>query len=259
MELRMKLLSIAVSAAMLVTVAVRPGTSQTAEIRVLSSTALADVLRERGPVFELSTGHKLVIELDTSTGVKRKIEAGARLDIAIATPLMIADLARQGKLTPGQGTGIAQVGYGVAIRAGAPRPDISSTDAFRETLLAAKSVMYNKEGQSGIHMAAVMQRLGIEKEMRSRTIQKTVSGPVAADIANGEAELGFQSIAEILPVQGAELLGPLPPELQAFTQLAAGIAADSTVEEVARQFIVFLTTPESVQVMKKYGMEPMRR
>ena len=125
------------------------------DVRLLSSAALTEIMQALAPEFERASGHKLTMEFDTATGVKRKIEAGATFNMAIATPAMIADLERQGKLTAG--AEIARAGFGVAIRTGAQRPDISSTAAFRQTLLNAQTIIYNKEGQSGIHMAQQFQ------------------------------------------------------------------------------------------------------
>lgn len=256
----MNILPIIVSAVFIISSFVGQGTAQaTTEVHVLSSTALGEVLQELAPEFERASGHALAMEFDSSTGVKRKVEAGAKFDVAIVPPALITDLARQGKLTPGSGTEIARAGYGVAIRAGAPRPDISTTAAFRQTLLNAKSIIYNKEGQSGIHMAGVMERLGIAEQMRSRTILKLTAGPVADNVAKGEAELGFQSISEILSIKSAELLGPLPPELQNYTVLAAGVAASTQMGTAAQDLIRFLRTPTATQVMKKHGMEPSVR
>ena len=256
----MKIFPIAVAAALMLTSIAGAAVALAAtEIRIVSSSGLKEVMLDLAPEFERTTGHKLVMEFDSSAGVKRKVEAGANFDIVFVTPPMIADLARQGKLAPGSGTEIARVGLGAAIRAGAPRPDIGTTEAFRQTLLNAKSIMHNKEGQSGIYMSALLERLGIAEQIRPRIILKTVAGPVAENIARGEAELGFQLISEIVTVKGAELLGPLPSALQTFVVFAAAFAAGMRDPAAANELLRFLATPTSAQVMKKYGMESLAR
>ena len=237
------------------------GAQAASDIRLLSSTALNEIMQVLAPQFTRATGHTLVMEFESSTVVKRKIEAGAKFDIAIATPVMIADLARQGKLTVGPE--IARGGFGVAIRAGAARPDISTTAAFRATVLGAKSIIYSKDGQSGQHMVSVLERLGIAEQMRPRIVERMTSGPVAENVARGEAELGFQSISEILSAKGAELLGPLPAELQGYITLAAGLVVDPQGDPqrgaATQDLWRFLATPAAAEVMKKYGMESLAR
>lgn len=228
-------------------------------VAVIASSALGEILQELAPEFERTTGHKLTLEFDSSNGVKKKIEAGATFDVAIVTPAMILDLSREGKLTAGPGTQIARAGYGVAIRAGAARPDIGTTEAFRQALLDAKSVIYNTEGQSGIYIASMMERLGIAEQMRPKTTLRTTGGSVAENVARGEVELGFQSMSEILSVRGAELLGPLPAELQRYTLLVAGLAPGKADDRASRDFIRFMGSVISIETMKKHGVEALRQ
>jgi len=235
------------------------GTAIAAEIKILSSNGLKEVLQDLAPEFSRTTGHKLSMVFDSSAGAKRRIEGGEAFDVALVTPPMIADLVKQGKIVAGTSADIARTGLGVAIRAGAAKPDISTVDAFKRTLLDAKSVAYNKEGQSGIYMAGLMDRLGIAEQMKAKTKLRSVPGPVAEDIAKGEAELGFQLISEILSVRGAELLGPLPSELQTFVVLTSGIAAGTKEAAPARELIKFLAAPDAAQVMKAHGMESLAR
>jgi len=230
-----------------------------AEINILSSNSLKEVFQDLAPEFSRTTGHKLSMAFDSSTAVKRRIEGGEAFDVAIVTPPMIADLVKQGKIAAGTSADIARTGLGVAIRAGAAKPDIGTVDAFRRTLLDAKSVAYNKEGQSGLYMAGLMERLGIAEQMKVKTKLKSVSGPVAEDVAKGEAELGFQLISEILSVRGAEFLGPLPSELQTFVVLTSGIAATTKEAGPARELIKFLATPNAALAMKAHGMDSLAR
>lgn len=255
----MKILKFCIFAAFLVANTVGGVAVRAADLRVLSSSALAEVLQELAPEFERTSGQELITKFETSTGIKRMIEAGTVFDVAIVTPRMIDELSQHRMILVGSGTEVARTGYGVAIRSGAAKPDISTVAAFRQTLLNAKSITYNKDGQSGIHMAAVLARLGIADELRPRTILKQVAGPVAEDVANGVAELGFQSISEILPVKGAELVGPLPGELQAYTVLTAGVAVASANQTAARNFIGFLLSPSVAEVMAKHGLATSKR
>lgn len=245
------------SATMLLAVLSGGTPPRAAELRVLSSTALGEVLREQASAFQRAHGDTLVVELDTATGVKRRIDAGAPFDIAIVTPAQMAELVQAGWIGRGTTRVVARVGYGVAIRTGAARPDIATPDAFRAALLATRAVIYSKEGQSGIHMTAVMQRLGIVDAKVGRIILKTTPGPVAAEVADGTAELGIQSITELLAVPGVEVLGPLPGDLQAYTVLAAGIAPGSSGAAAARAFIGFLGGAESAVTMRRFGIEPV--
>ena len=230
-----------------------------AEIRVLSSSSLREVLQDLAPKFERSTGHTLAITFDSSGGIKRAIDAGAAFDLAVAGPAQIEDLVRTGKVAKDTKVVIARTGIGVAIRAGAPKPDISSTEAFKRTLLNAKSIMFNKEGASGIYVASLLERLGLADQLRDKIKLKLVSGPIAEDVVRGEAEIGLQLISEILPVHGAELLGPLPPELQNYIALTAGISSTAKEASAAGEFIAFLAQPASVDIMSARGLEPIPR
>jgi molybdate transport system substrate-binding protein len=236
---------------------VSAGPITAAEIKVLSSNGLRDVLHELVPQFERSTGHKVSLKVDSSTRVKRAIEGGAEFDVAVAGPDHIGALSKAGKIAEGTETKIARTGIGMAVRKGAPKPDISTTEAFKRALLQAQSIMHNKEGISGTYMAGLFQRLGLADQLKDKIKLKLVSGPVAEDIAQGDAEMGFQLISEILPVKGAEFVGPLPAELQTYVVLTAGIAANAKEAEPARELIRFLKQPTSAEVMKAGGLEPL--
>jgi molybdate transport system substrate-binding protein len=155
----------------------------------------------------------------------------------------------------GTGVVIARAGIGVAVRAGAPIPDISSTDAFKRSMLAAKSVAYSRAGASGLNAAKLMERLGIADEMKSKT--KLVDGvPVAEVVAKGEAKIGMQQINVILPVAGIHYVGPLPPELQDYVVFSAGVLAVSKQREAAIAMVKFMSAPEASPLIRKSGMEP---
>ncbi len=231
-------------------VALMLGTSaQAAEITVLSSNALKTVLEDLGPKFEKSSEHKLAIKFDTAAALKGQIEKGAAVDVALLTDGAVDDLIKQGKLT--SRIALARSGAGVAIKRGAPKPDLSSTDAFKKTLLAAKSIAYVEQGATGIYLKGLFERLGVADQIKSKT--KFVKSAAEA-VAAGEAELGFTQIAEILPYAGAEVAGPLPAEIQLNTNFALGFSGKNA--QAAEALAKFMTTPAGAAVLKAKGLEP---
>ena len=194
-----------------------------AEIKVISSVGVKAVLEELVPQFERASQHKVTIAFGTAVPLKRQIDAGESFNVVILTPALVEDLAKQGKVAPGTSANVSKSGIGVAIRAGAPKPDISTAEAFKRAVLNAKSIAYSKEGQSGTAMARIMERLGIADEMKPRTVLETRSGLTAANVVEGKAELAFVLISEILPIAGAELAGPLPADLQNYVVFTAGV------------------------------------
>jgi len=230
-----------------------------AEIKVLSTVALKAALDEDLlPQFARAAENKVVIKYDAAAALKKQIDGGETFDVAILVPALIDDLIKQGKIETGSRANLARSGVGVAIRQGAAKPDISTADAFKRTLLAAKSIAYGDPalgGASSIYFANLLQRLGIAEEMKART-KLTAPGESAKPVAAGEAELGFGQISEIVPVRGAELLGPLPGELQVYTAFTAGTAATAKDAAAANALIKFLTTPAAAQIFKKRGLEP---
>jgi molybdate transport system substrate-binding protein len=227
-----------------------------AEIRVISSVGVRAALEQLKPQFERTTQHKLTLTFGTAVPLKRQIEAGETFDVVILTPALVEDLVKQGKVAPGTKSDVAKVGMGVAGRAGMPKPDIGTAEALKRTLINAKSIVYSKEGQSGTYMASVIERLGIAAEMIPKTVLETRSGHTAIAVVEGKAELGFSLISEILPVSGAEYIGPLPAELQNYVVFTAGISPNARDAETARVFIKFFTAPSALPVLKSTGMEP---
>jgi molybdate transport system substrate-binding protein len=227
-----------------------------AELKVISSVGLRAALEELKPQFERATEHKLTITFGTAVPLKRQIEGGETFDVVILTPALIEDLAKQGKVAPATEVDVAKAGIGVAIRAGAPKPDIGTAEAFKRALLNAKAIAYSKEGQSGTAMARLIDRLGIAEEMKAKTLLETRSGQTAANVVEGKAELAFTLISEILPISGAELAGPLPAELQSYVVFTAGIAPGAKDAAAAKGFIDFIKTPAALPVLKAKGMEP---
>ena len=228
--------------------------AEAAEVKVITGVGMSAVMGELGPQFERTTGHKLLTWYGNRGTMRQRIEAGEAFDLAIIGSL--DEFIKEGKITAGTRTGIARVGIGVSTRAGAPKPDISSVDAFKRALLNAKSVIYVPESVVGIHLARVFERLGIAEQMKAKTKPRQGTEGFAQAVADGEAELGFELTNEILFFSGVELVGPFPPELQSYNAFMAGVGTAAEQPEAAKALIKFLTTPEAAAVIKAKGLEP---
>jgi molybdate transport system substrate-binding protein len=233
-------------------------TVNAADIKVLSTHAALEVLGELGPQFERATGHKLSFSYDPANIIKRQIEGGAAFDVAIVTRSVIDDLAKQDKIVPDSRIDIARSGLGVAVRKGAPKPDISTVEGFKHTMLSAKSIVRSTEGTSGLYFEKLLDRLGIAEDMRGK-ITLGPSGRVAEFVARGEVDMAVQQVSELLPVTGTEFVGPFPPELQLYTVFSAGVSTASRDREAAKALINFLTAPAAGPVLKAKGLEPIVR
>ena len=232
------------------------GSTMAAELKILTTPALTETWEELGPKFE-ATGHKLTIVYAPSGAIAKRVTEGETADLLVSTPSGIDSLIKSGKVLDGTNTPIASSPMGVAVLKGAPKPDISTPDAFKRALLAAKAVAYTDPasgGASGAHMAKVLDRLGITNEINAKA--KLGRGmPVANFLVSGEADIAIQQMPELLHVKGAEVIGPLPSDLQNVTTFAAGIPSSSAQAETAKALIRFLQTPESGAVMKKHGLD----
>jgi molybdate transport system substrate-binding protein len=232
--------------------------AQAAELKVLTSTALKAAMEELGPQFERASEYKLAIKYGPSASLKQQIEAGETFDLALITPASIDDLIKQGRIDAGSRSSIGRTGIGVAIRAGAAKPDISTVAAFKRALLDAKSITYGdpaRGGLSSVYFVGLLERLGIAEEIKSKARLGTASEGVRP-VATGEAALGIGQASEIPLVPGVELLGPFPAELQSYTNVTAGVAARAKEAAGAKALIKFLTTPAAAAVYKAKGMEP---
>jgi molybdate transport system substrate-binding protein len=229
---------------------------RTAEITILTSQGVLSAVQDLAPAFERATGHKIIIAFESGPAFMQKVNANAPADLVAQGPELVDELIQKGKVVAGSRVDFAKAGVGVAVKAGAPKPDISTADAFKHAMLAAKSIVYAKTGFSGVYAAQVMQRLGIAAEVKSKTI--LVEGvPVATIVAKGEGEIGIQQINVILPVPGADYVGPLPPELQSFVPFSLGTLSISKEPEIAKTFAKFAAAPENVALIRKSGMEPI--
>jgi molybdate transport system substrate-binding protein len=226
-----------------------------AEIKVKAGAATTGVLSELGPQFERATSHRVVFEFGLSGTFKRQIEAGEPFDIAIIAPTMLDDLIKQGKIVSDTRADFARVGIGVAVRAGAPKPDIRSVDAFKRTMLDAKSITYPPEGATGAHLVKVFERLGIAEQMKAKTKPLQAAERVPLAVADGEAELGILGATVLLTARGVDFAGLLPTELQDYVVQTAGVGSGSKEPDTARAFVGFLLTPEATSVITAKGME----
>ncbi len=218
--------------------------AQAAEVVVLSAGAVKPVVPELVELFQQDTGHTVKLTFDT-VGALRKRAATERADVLIMSDVAIDDMIKQGIAVVGTRVDLARVGMGVAVKQGAPLPDISSTEAFKRTLLAARSIVYNDPAigaTSGIHFASVLQRLGIADAVKDKTVLWK-GGYAAEALVSGQAEICVHQISEILPVKGVALVGPLPKDLQKVTVYSAGLAAKSTSADAARTFLAFIARP----------------
>ena len=233
--------------------------AKAADINAISGGAFKQVLTALVAQYEKESGNKVNVTYQTVGQHLKLIASGQEtFDVAVLTPEAIDGLIKEGKVAAGSRADLAKTGVGVVVKAGAPLPDISTVEAFKRTLLAAKSVAYIDPaagGSSGIYVAKLLERLGIAKEVNAKAVL-VHGGEVATHIAAGEAEIGIHQISEILPVKGATLVGPLPAEIQNFTVYSAGLGAAAKDQAAAVGLIKFLSGPHALPIIKAKGMAP---
>jgi molybdate transport system substrate-binding protein len=236
-------------------------TANAAEVRVMISGGLTAAFTALVPVFEKQTGNKVLVAYGPSMGttlnaIPVRLERGEPADVLIMVGYALIDLAKKGKVEPGTSVELVKSPIGVAVKAGAPRPDIRSADAVKSALLAAKTIAYS-DSASGVYVSTEMfAKLGIEKEMEGKA-RKIPATPVGEIVARGDAELGFQQISELKPVSGIDIVGPLPDDLQKITVYSAGIATGSKEPEAGKALITFLTSAAARDEIVKSGMDPI--
>jgi molybdate transport system substrate-binding protein len=221
-------------------------------LKILSGGAMRPLLAELAPRFEQAYGASIEIEFRLTSALKQAIEAGATFDIAVLPRPELYALVAYGAIAPSSAADVAHSTVGLAVQAGARKPDIGSVVALRQTLQRAGSIAYS-DGPSGAYVAGLLSKLGLVEEMAAKT--KLTSGPVAELVARGEAELGMQQIVAILPVKGADLVGPLPAELQNVIIYAAGVSSHSGNPALAASLIAFTQTAEAKRLMRAVGLE----
>jgi molybdate transport system substrate-binding protein len=235
------------------------GSAGAAEVRVMISGGMTAAYNVLVPEFERVSGNKVITAFGPSMGtttnaIPVRLERGEPADVLIMVGYALGDLAKQGKVVADSRVDLTKSLIGIAVKAGASKPDISSADAIKRALLAAKSVAYS-DSASGVYVSTVMfDKLGITDAMKDKA-RKVPATPVGEIVARGDAEIGFQQIAELRPVSGIDIVGPLPPDLQKVTIFSAGIATVSKEPEAAKAFIQFLASPAAKAAIVDSGME----
>jgi len=246
----------AVSTAVLCTLILGASAVQSADIKVLSAPPLRSAMSDLLPLFEKSSGHKVTIEYATVGPLVDRISKGEAADVLIVTKQPISSLQQQGKILSGSDVDIAKVGMAVEVRRGAPKPDITSIEAFKRTMLAASSIGYidPMTAPGGAYIASLLERLGIAVDLKAKTKVYGPSGTEAA-VAAGEVEIGLSQVTIIAATPGVELVGRFPAEIQNFLQFAAGIVASSKQQDDAKMLIGFVSSPAAASVMRSKGFE----
>lgn len=233
-----------------------------AEIKVVTSGAFTAAFLELGPEYERATHHKLVTAFGPSMGTTHnaipvRLDRGEAIDVVIMAAPALADLIKQGKVRADSRVDLVRSSIGMAVRAGAPKPDISTVDALKRTLLAAKSIAYS-DSASGVYLSTeLFPKLGIADQIKGKT-RKIEADPVGGVVAKGEFEIGFQQISELRPVKGIDIVGELPPGAQRVTVFAAGIPATSKQPEAGKALIQWLASPAAYATIQKTGLEPAK-
>jgi molybdate transport system substrate-binding protein len=224
------------------------------EIKVLSSIATREAYLELVPQFEAATGHKVSTAWAGTTAIMQRMAAGETYDLVMISSRELDELTKQGKIVSGSRVDLAKSGIGIAVRAGAPRPDIRTGEALKRALLAAKTVGYTS-GPSGVYMAGLIERMGIAAEIKPKHRGVPSGGTVGTIVASGDAEIGFQQVSELVHIPGIDYVGPLPPDVQHVTVFSSGVQTGATQPDAAKALVAFLTTPAAQNVMKKHGLE----
>ncbi|MEP6720383.1 MAG: substrate-binding domain-containing protein [Variovorax sp.] len=228
-----------------------------AELKVLTAGAFKPVVTALAPAFEQRTGHKLVVDNDTAGALAKRIAGGEAFDVVILTPAAVEQLVQASKVVAGSPARLARVAIGVAVRQGAPVPDITSVAAFQQALLAARAVAYIDPaagGSSGVYLSQLFEKMGIAPQIRAKAVL-VPGGLVAQRLVTGEADIAIHQISEILAVPDATLVGPIPAEIQNYTVYAGGIGTAARDAEAARAFLALLGSAEARAVLQGKGME----
>lgn len=240
----------------LLTVFAQVTDAASAELKIMTPRSMWTVLKEIGTQFERTSGYKLTIITGIAATLADRIIDGENFDVFIGPPVQIERIIQNDKIIANTRTAIARSGVGMEVRAGAPKPDIASVEAFKHALLNAKSIGYLKqEGTSGAYLAGLFDRLGIADMIKSKVIRPETD-IVSELVAKGEIELGMVVITQIMTTPGVELVGPIPEELQYYVRWSGGVSANSAAPETAKELLRFLAGPTALPVLKAQGMEP---
>jgi molybdate transport system substrate-binding protein len=230
------------------------GVAMAAEIKVIASPGVRAVLRDLAPQFESTTGHRVIMDFDVIAVLKRRIEAGEAFDVVIPGPELIDDLVKQGKVAADTRAAFGRTGVGLAVRKGAPKPDISTPESLKRALLAAKAVGHSKEGQSGVHFREALVRLGISEEMRPK-LRPLAGDEQAIALQKGEVDIVASGMGVVMEMPGADFLGGLPQQVQSYVKFAIGVSTASKEPEASRALQRFLVSPSVAPAFKAKGLE----
>jgi molybdate transport system substrate-binding protein len=228
-------------------------TENLVEIKVLSSLAHREAFLDLVPLFERASRHKVSTTWAGTVDIMKRLAAGEIFDLVIVSSAAVEELIKQGKVTGGR-IDLAKTGIGVAVRAGAPKPDISSADALKRAVLAARTVGYST-GPSGTYLVRLFERMGIADDLKAKTRQVPSGGTVGPIIASGQAEIGFQQVSELVHVPGVDFVGPLPAEVQHVTVFSCAVQAAATNPNAARELVDYLTASSADPIFRKHGLD----
>ena len=252
----MKTSSLATAAILGLVLVMAPlASSQAAELKVLAGGSMTGSLNDLGPLFERASGHKITIHYDSTPNLIKLATSGAPFDLGVVPVDVFKDAAAKAASRPDRTIDIARVGYGVVVRAGAPKPDIGTPEAFKQALLKAASITLLPDSAAGAYVLSVFERLGIGADMKAKTKPQTAPAQIAQAVARGDAELGL-FLTNVLIAPGVELAGPFPADVQNDLVFTAAAAANTREAEAAKAFITYLTTPAATAVIKAKGMRP---
>jgi molybdate transport system substrate-binding protein len=228
---------------------------QAAELKVIAGGSMTASMNALAAPFEKASGHKLSIHFDSTPNIIARVNSGTPFDVVVVPVDVFKDAAAKARFAPGPTVDIARVGYGVIVRAGAPKPDLSTPDAFKKSLLAAPSIAFLPASAAGAYVTKVFERLGIAEEMKAKTKVQAAPAQIAPAVAKGEAELGV-FLTNVLVAPGVELVGPFPGELQQELVFTSAVAADTREADAAKALIDYLRTQEATAIIKAAGMTP---
>src|SRR5262245_47640069 len=239
----------------LILLSVETSRTQSNAVRIMGSNGVKGVIDELRAQCEKAVGRPLAIDFNTSASVRQRIQAGESFDAAILTSEIIDELIKSGKIAAAGRADIARSGIGFGIRAGAKKPDISTPEAVKRTLLAAKSITYVPDGASRVHIEKMLNDLGIANDVKAKTVFAKGADEATQSAADGKVELVLTLISEIVPTRGLELIGPFPAKYQNYVSFAAGISPSAKNPEAAKALIQFLTSPAATPTFKSKGMD----